>query len=283
MDIGVFTRVYASRDLDVTFKKMRKDGISHCQLNLINAGIETLPNSISDEKLREISSASEKYGIMLEAITGTFNMIDPDSDVRKMGCRQFAIQCRIASELKIPIITLCTGSRSPRGKWIWDDANLETSAWHDLMRSTEDILKYAEQNRIVLGVEPETSNVINTPLRARRYLDEFASQNLKIIMDGANLFRPEQVSRMYKVLDEAFELLGNDIVIAHAKDFRYTNQISYAAVGEGNMDFGYYVHLLKQYKYDGALIMHGLSESQVLNRKLFLETFIDERRQSRRP
>lgn len=274
MQIGVFSRTYELSDLEETYRRMQGHGLSHTQFNLSNAGLPTLPAHVTDEDLARIQALSAVYGITLDALTGTFNMIDPDEAAREQGCRQFAEQCRIARELGIPIVSLCTGSKNPESKWKWHDDNLKDASWADLMRSTERVLKCAEDNHIILGVETEASNIINTAQRARKYLDTVGSPYLRIIMDGANLFRPEQVSDMQNVLTEAFALLGKDIVLAHAKDIALDQSIAFTAAGQGCLDYGTYLRLLKQTKYDGPLIMHSLSEQQIPDSKRFLEAML---------
>lgn len=274
IELGIFSRTYEVSDLRETYERMTKHGIYHTQFNLSNVGVATLPDRISDEKIEEILELTQKYGVAIDAITGTFNMIDPDIDARKKGITQFETQCQIAKELKIPIVTLCTGSKNRKSKWEWSDENLKESSWTDLLNTTEMILKYAEENHVVLGVETEASNVVNTPEKARKYLDTFHSENLKIIMDGANLFRPEQVPHMKEVLDEAFGLLGKDIVIAHAKDFAFDGDMTFVAAGQGILDFPYYIELLKKSGYQGSLIMHGLSEEQVPESCRFLREML---------
>lgn len=271
MEIGVFSKTYQTADLEETCRRMKAHGIRHTQLNLANAGLDTLPEDIRDEDLSRIRSVLDAYGMVPDAMTGTFNMIDPDEDRRRSGCRQFALQCRIARELGIPVVTLCTGSKHPKSKWTWHDDNLKDSAMDDLMRSTEAILAYAQENGVTLGVETEASNIINTPERARQYLDRVGSEHLKIIMDGANLFRPEQVPDMDSVLSNAFELLGRDIVLAHAKDFAVSgNSLVFTAVGQGVLNYDLYLRLLEESGYAGALIMHGLTEEQVPGSMRFL-------------
>ena len=274
MQIGVFSRTYELSDLEETYRRMRGHGLSHTQFNLSNAGLPTLPPHVTDEDLARIQALTAAYGITLDALTGTFNMIDPDEAAREQGCRQFAEQCRIARELGIPIVSLCTGSKNPESKWKWHDDNWKDASWADLMRSTERVLKCAEDNHIILGVETEASNIINTAQRARKYLDTVGSPSLKIIMDGANLFRPEQVSDMQNVLTEAFALLGKDIVLAHAKDIAVDESIAFTAVGQGCLDYSTYLRLLKQTKYDGPLIMHSLSEQQIPDSKRYLEAML---------
>ena len=271
MQIGIFSRTYENMPLEAVFREMDRQGIHHTQFNLSSAGMDTLPESFDEERLFTVRALAAEYGISLDALSGTFNMIDPDVDARTQGCRQFETQCRVAHLLEIPIVTLCTGSKHPTNKWAWHADNLTEAAWSDLMRSTEQILRYAEDNHIILGVETEVSNIICTPEKARRYLDTVGSPNLKIIMDGANLFRPEQVPRMAEILQESFDALGKDIVLAHAKDFSLRGDISFVAAGEGELDFPLYIRLLKQYGYGGPLVLHGLARSQIEKSAAFLK------------
>lgn len=271
MEIGIFSRTYERLSLEAVFQQMDRQGIHHTQFNLSSAGMAALPDSVDEETLLTVRALAKKYGITLDALSGTFNMIDPDVDARTRGCRQFETQCRAARLLGIPIVTLCTGSRHPTNKWAWHEDNLTEAAWSDLMRSTEQILRSAQDNGIILGVETEASNIICTPEKARRYLDDVGSPNLKIIMDGANLFRPEQVPRMGSILEEAFDALGKDIVLAHAKDFSLGQDIDFVAAGEGELDFPLYIRLLKQCGYGGPLVLHGLAQSQIEKSVAFLK------------
>ena len=271
MEIGIFSRTYAHMSLEAVFREMDRQGIHHTQFNLSSAGLPTLPERVDEEALLAIPALAKQYGITLDALSGTFNMIDPDEDARARGCQQFETQCRIARLLEIPIVTLCTGSKHPKDKWAWHEDNLTEAAWSDLMRSTEKILRYAEDNGITLGVETEASNIICTPEKARRYLDDVGSPNLKIIMDGANLFHPEQVPRMGSILEEAFDALGKDIVLAHAKDFSLEGSLSFVAAGEGELDFPRYIRLLEQCGYHGPLELHGLAQSQIEKSVAFLK------------
>jgi sugar phosphate isomerase/epimerase len=100
---------------------------------------------------------------------------------------------------------------------------------------------------------------------------------VKIIMDGANLFQGGDFSHMREVLDEAFTLLGDDIVIAHAKDLIADGAggIEWRAAGQGSLDYDYYLTLLHGSGYVGPLILHGLEERQVDDCTAFLFDKLD--------
>lgn len=274
MELGIFSKTYESSDIDVTFERMGADGLFCTNLNFANAGLPIMPEEYDGAALVRIAESAKTHGISVPSLTGTFNMIDPNGKAREKGIEQFENHCRMAAALGIPVISLCTGSKNPQSKWKWHNDNLLPESYLDLMHTTEKILAFAEEYDLVLGVEPEVSNIINSPRAADRYLKDAGSDRLKIIMDGANLFTAENVCRMRDVLDEAFELLGDRIVLAHAKDFSLSDGISFVAAGEGELDYTYYISLLKAASYDGALVMHGLSEKQVGRSRDFLRGLI---------
>ena len=68
---------------------------------------------------------------------------------------------------------------------------------------------------------------------------------------------------MREILDEAFDLLGDDIVSAHAKDLVLDKTVKHVAAGKGVLDYDTYFRLLEQSGYDGSVNLHGLDESEV--------------------
>ena len=188
-------------------------------------------------------------------------MIHPDPGQRQAGLRRLRVLASACKPMGISVITLCTGTRDPENMWRWHPENTSLQAWEDLLGSMEAALHIAEEEGIILAFEPERTNVINTAVRGRELLDTMQSQHLKVVMDPANLIVPENKQHMHHVLDEAFELLGEYIVLAHAKDIGPDN--TFRAAGSGILDYDYYLHHLEAVSFDGPLIIHGLSEAQV--------------------
>jgi sugar phosphate isomerase/epimerase len=94
-------------------------------------------------------------------------------------------------------------------------------------------------------------------------LDEIGSPHLKVTIDPANIFHAGQLPRMKEVLEEAFALLGNDIALAHAKDLDRDGDAGHKAAGEGLLDYGLYLRLLHAHRFNGPLLLHGLTRAQV--------------------
>jgi len=157
----------------------------------------------------------------------------------------------------------------PANMWRSHPGNTSQQAWDQLLMSLELLLGTAEQNQVILGIEPEPANVISSAEAAARLLKHFRSPFLKIIFDGANLIASGGSARQKEVLSEASNLLGQDIVLAHAKDLaRFKpdgNIFAYKEVpaGRGELDYDFYIALLKKSNFNGPIILHGLAEQEV--------------------
>ena len=82
---------------------------------------------------------------------------------------------------------------------------------------------------------------------------------------------------MKRILHEAFDLLDNDIGLAHAKDITVEGDAKeHPAAGTGLLDWDLYLTLLKQSTYGGPVILHSLSEAQVPECVRFLQSRLTE-------
>jgi sugar phosphate isomerase/epimerase len=156
--------------------------------------------------------------------------------------------------------------------WRRHPDNDKPEAWADLLVQMEVAVRVAEKHGVTLGVEPEIGNTINSVRKARRLLDEVRSPRLKVIMDGANIFQHGQLPNMRKVLDDAFELLGSDIALAHAKDLDKDGEAGHLAAGRGRLDYPYYMELLRRSGFEGSIILHALKPAEAKDRLAFVRT-----------
>ena len=156
--------------------------------------------------------------------------------------------------------------------WRRHPDNTTQEAWRDLLISMQEALRIAEEHEVTLAFEPEINNVVDSAEKGRRLLDEMASDRLKVVVDAANLFDQDdpkrQLSPSGEILGKAFEALGEDIVLAHAKDIKTSGEL--VGAGRGELDWDLYVGHLRSAGYDGPLIMHGLGEDEVEDSLVFL-------------
>lgn len=263
MQIGIFAKTFARPTFGETLDAVAAHGLAAVQFNLSCAGLPTLPDAMDPAMADAIHRGHQERGITMAALSGTYNMIHPDPEVRRDGLRRLGVLAASCSRLGTSLITLCTGSRDAANMWRRHPDNDTPEAWRDLLSSIEGALAIAETYDVVLGVEPEVSNVVDGAAKARQLLDEMRSPHLKIVMDGANLFHSGELAYQRSILDAAFGLLGADLVLAHAKDLHADGAAGDAAAGTGQLDYPYYLRLLHVSGYAGPLILHALREEQV--------------------
>ena len=268
MRLGIFAKTFARPRLEEVFDAVGEHQLACVQFNMSCAGLPTLPDDIPNSLTTSIHQASMSRGIEIAAVSGTYNTIHPDIKVRQRGLRQLRILASACRDMGTSVITVCTGTRNPENMWRWHPDNNSSQAWSDLLSSLEAALKIAEEEQVTLAFEPERANVVNTAVKGCALLNSMQSPHLKVVIDPANLISSGDKGQMGHVLNEAFDLLGEYIVIAHAKDRGMDD--SFQPAGEGMLDYDLYMQLLRMVGFTGPLILHGLTEGQVDAARRFL-------------
>ncbi|NJM40134.1 MAG: sugar phosphate isomerase/epimerase [Anaerolineae bacterium] len=269
MKIGILTNTYhAPRawpqpTLEGVLDAIAAHGLHHVQFDLAAAGLASLPDDISDDATERIRIAMASRHIEMAAASGTFNMAHPDPQHRADGLRRLNVLAAACARLNTSVITLCTGTRALENMWQHHPDNRTSEAWGDLLATMREAAHIAEAHNITLALEPEVNNVVDSARKARQLLDDIRSTHLKVVMDGANVFHTGELPRMRDILTEAFDLLGDDIALAHAKDLDHDGDAGHLPAGYGLLDYGLYLSLLSKSSYTGPLILHGLTENQV--------------------
>lgn len=218
MHLGIFARTFPRPSLDATLDAIAERALTHVQFNLSCAGLPTLPERLDEDLCVWIARSFRERGLTMAAISGTFNLCDPDESRLVENLRRLDVLASACRWLDTRIITLCTGTRHPEDKWKWHPENVRRTTWESLATAIRQAVEIADRHEVTLAFEPERNNVVNSVAKARRLLDEIASPWLKVVIDPANLMGPDDFPRSGEILDEAFDWLGPDIVLAHAKN-----------------------------------------------------------------
>lgn len=252
---AIFSRTYPVRNPEEVLKAIRADGFTGAQMNLSSFGMDSLPEVLDDDALAAGRAAEERLGVTLAALSGTYNMAHPDPEARLAMRPRFARVLEAARAIGAPVVTLCTGSRDAANMWAEHPENASPEAWADLRDELAWALAEAASLDLVLAVEPEPGNVVRDARVARKLLDEVGAPNLKIILDATNLIGTAGLAQQATIVAEAVDLLGPDVVLAHAKDIDASGKV--VAPGQGAIDLPAFVAALAHAGFDGALIAHG--------------------------
>jgi sugar phosphate isomerase/epimerase len=263
IQIGIFLSTFRGKTLEDRLDAVKASGLNCVQLGMDSAGLAAMPDEIAPELLARIRHEAGDRGIEIASLQGTFNMCHPDAEQRKAGVRRIGVLAAACQQLGTPRIHLCTGTRNRTGMWSRHPDNDTPEAWQDMVACVREAVEIAQPSGVTLAFEPEVNNVVDSAKKARRLMDEIGSPRLKVTMDAANLFHAGELAQMSSVLDEAFALVGKDVVMAHAKDVAHDGDAGHEPAGHGKLDYPRYLSLLHASGFKGPLFLHGLSEAQV--------------------
>lgn len=262
--IGILlATTYTTGTLESRLDAAAAHGLACVQMSMACANLPEMPDQMPAGLPERIQREATARGIVIASATGTFNMCHPDQEHRRAGLRRLRILAQACPRMGTKFIHICTGTRDPNSMWRYHPDNGSSESWRDMAACVREATDIARQANVVLAFEPEMSNVVDSARKARRLLDEIASPHLKITMDPANLFHTGELPRMKQILDEAFALLGKDIVLCHAKDLDHDGEAGHKPAGQGVLDYDRYMSLLRRYEYKGPILLHGLTAGQV--------------------
>lgn len=269
MKIGVFAKTFSGTDPGSVLRQAAAAGYDTVQYNMACSGLPPMPDDIPPQALVDILAA-QRSGMEICALSGTYNMIHPDLTVRTTGLNRLQLLIKTAADLNIPMVTLCTGTRDPDDQWRSHPNNQTAVAWADLLAEMSKAAELAEAHGIMLGIEPELANVVDSAAKARLLLDTVASPSLAIVLDPANLF--ETAADSSAILAHAIDLLAGRIHMAHAKDRAPDG--SFVAAGTGVIDFAAFVRALTASGFTGPIVTHGLTAAEAPAVARFLQGLV---------
>lgn len=263
MKIGILSKVIVRPTVEAVFDAIAGAGLECIQFNPESAGLQPMPDKIPFALAERVRGAAEARHLEIATVQGTFNMSHPDPEFRRAGLRRLRNMASVCKTLNTRVIAICIGTRDRENMWRHHPDNGSAEAWREMASCVREGVAIAQEFNVTLSMEPEVSNVVDSPLKARRLMDEIASPHLKVTLDAANLFHAGELSRMKEVLQNAFEVVGRDIIVAHAKDLSQDGEAGHEAAGTGRLDYDCYLSLLHQQRFKGPLLLHALTEAQV--------------------
>jgi len=272
MKPGIFGRTYPFQTAGEIFAAAKRDGFAAIQFNLSGLGLPSLPAELDEAALSGVAGAASAAGLELVALSGTYNMTHPNRDARQAGRHGLANVMRAATIIGAPLVTLCTGSRDPQDMWKAHPDNGSEAAWCDMREELDAALELASRYGLKLGIEPEPGNVVREARAARRLLGEVGAAPLGIVLDAANLVGTD-LPRQSEIMREAIDLLGNALVLAHAKDMDAHEHVT--CPGDGAVDLVGFTALLRQAGYDGALVGHGFGAADTVRAGRYLAGLVE--------
>jgi sugar phosphate isomerase/epimerase len=264
MQLGIHVNTFSGVPLEELLDHIVLLGLECLHFNFAVLGMEPMPESVDPQQAAQIGHQVALRGLSIASLSGTFNMIHPDRELRQRGLHRLDVLAEAAARMQAPVISLCTGTRDPHDKWRRHPENSQPAAWQDLVDVLARALRIAERHDVILGIEPEPANVVDSAPKARNLLEEIASPRLKIIFDMANIVAEAGPANEHQLGEAALDLLGPEIVLAHAKNLDLPGGAPPTATAPEPLDLDRFLSGLRRIGFDGPLIMHGIERNQAV-------------------
>lgn len=210
------------------------------------------------------------------AVLGCYlNLGNPNPEQLAQTQHRYMTHIRFASWLGAGVVGTETGA--PNETYTYVPECHSEEALESFIKNLRPVVEYAEKMGVVVAIEPVWKHIVYNSVRARRVLDEIASPNLQIILDPVNMLDISNCKDHVALIDEAIDLLGEEIAVVHIKDFDVKDgRVVSRGAGLGQMD---YTNLIRFMKYRKPFIQATLEDTKPENNiqcKEYIQKLYDE-------
>ncbi|MDQ0232895.1 sugar phosphate isomerase/epimerase family protein [Metabacillus malikii] len=271
MNIGIRAHDIEKLPLEELVNVIANKGLKGVQLALAKSfDFNTKNGSLSPGMAHHIGSAFRNKNIQIAVLGCYINMIHPDKDERKKGLDRFKEHIRYARDFGCSIVGTETGNVN--AEMSYTEENFKEEPFQEVVESVRELVKEAEKFGVIVGIEAGVNHPIYSSKVMKRLLDNIDSNNLQVILDPVNLLTVETFNNQDEIIQEAFELLSDRMAVLHAKDFIIEdNQLKFAPVGKGLLNYDLVMKLLKEKKPYINILMESTQEPYIDGSIAFLK------------
>ena len=199
------------------------------------------------------------------------NLTHPDESVYAETLKKYVAHLRFSRWMGAGMVGTETGN--PNADYRYDPEHSHSDAALEMfLRRFEPVVRAAEKLGAIIAIEPVYTHIVWCPKAARRVLDAMASPNLGIILDPVNMLHADNLDRRDELIAEATELLKDEILTVHLKDYRReeTGRPSHAVIGQGEMDYGPLFRFLRKEKPGIGMTLEDTTPADAEGARRFL-------------
>lgn len=182
------------------------------------------------EVSKKVKSKLLEYDLEVSVLGCYINPVNPDIETRNRELKRFNNFIKYARDFDAKVIGTETG-------WNSDDYEYRhgEEVYKLFIDNLKPLVKTAEEQNVVIGIEPVWAFTIYSVERLKRVLDEIQSDSLGVILDISNIMNPDNLYMQDKYIDYAFDNFGDKIKAVHVKDFMFIDDTRHFAVSGNGM------------------------------------------------
>ena len=228
----------------------------------------------TDSEIRELNQVLKEKDLLFYTIHVCINNIHPDLTERRKINKRVAENVEAAERLGLSFIVTHTGSCADRATLPHRD-NWTKETWDTSVKAIRQILNDTSGSKVSLGIEALNPCNINNPWAHVRLREDVGDPRVKVTLDPQNMINLNTYYRMTEVVNECFDLLGEDICYAHCKDVKLKDTMlpafEWVVAGTGTEDFETYLVRLSLMKYTRPFLLEFLPKEKYPLAKKYIE------------
>lgn len=249
MQIGMRLHDTKKMPLEERLQLIHEQGFTcaHVALTKVIEEFPINPAALTPGLAMYLKKLFSKYEIDFAVLGCYLNLANPEKDQLSNIVNTYMAHIRFASVLGCGVVGTETGA--PNVAYQYEPACRFEESLELFIRNLKPIIKYAENMGVIFAIEPVRNHIVYNSVRAKKVLEEINSPNLQIILDPVNLLGMDNYHQQTEVIEEAIELLGNDVAIVHMKDFVIEdNKLKSVAAGTGELNYQPIIDFIKSKK-----------------------------------
>ena len=277
MNIGIRLHDTAPGSFEERIKRVKEDGFNCGHLALYKM-LKEYPcdnSALTPGYAMYIRSVFEKYGVDCAVLGCYKNLAHPDPEALKKIQDEYRAHIRFASLLNAGVVGTETGC--PNAEYKTCPENKTDESLNIFIKNLIPVVEYAEKMGVILAIEPVVRHIVYDPKAARKVLDAIPSPNLGIIFDPVNLLEYYNYKDQKDICNEAIELLNEDIMMIHIKDFTPAeDHLNSMAAGLGMMDYTDIMKFVKKHKPFIHMTLEDTKPDNAVAARKHMEKLFDE-------
>lgn len=255
MIIGMRGHDFGRMQPDALAQAIAAKGFRAAQLAFTKAFPDPAQTYMTDAQLSAIRGVFAAQGIAVPVMGCYISASDRDDAVRNAAKESFSACLRASVRLGAG----CVGTETTH--FTFDESERE-AAYARLLDFMRAVVPVAESCGAIVGVEPVACHTLNTPEMTRRLLCDMSSENVRIILDMANLLTPDTSApaAQLNILQRSLSLFGDKICVLHVKDgvFGPDGKWIDRPLGEGVMDWAALLPILEKHNPGLCALREGV-------------------------
>jgi sugar phosphate isomerase/epimerase len=198
-----------------------------------------------------------------------------DNALRAEGVRGAERLVRIGRQVNAVSVYIRPGGHNPAGHWYAHPENHSQRTFDNIVASLRHLCSVADGEGMRVAVEGHVLSALDTPQRIRDLFDAVASPALKFNFDPVNFTGTvRDVHNTAHILETLDMLLGDQIIVAHAKDLAIIDklvlQIDEVVPGTGAMNYPLFMQIFEKRAPDGYFVIEHLPDAGTLQARDFI-------------